>query len=98
MRPKTTCGRPRKRPLEAQTLVEAFGKLTRTEIAALDTTAWSRKLPDNTRNVWSITCANLKLKDNDKNKKWLAHVWQSNIWLVADEVRKYVIKHHLKEI
>jgi hypothetical protein len=98
MLPKTKYGRPRKRPVEALKLIEAFGKLTRSEFDALDTTAWSKKLPDNTKNVWSITCTNLKLKDNEKNKKWLAHVWQNNIWLVTDEVRKYVIKHHLKEI
>jgi len=43
-------------------------------------------------------CLNLKLKDNDKNKKWLAHAWQSNMWFVADEVRKYVIMHRFKRI
>jgi len=41
-------------------------------------------------------CSNLKMKDNEKNKKWLAHVWRSNMWFVADEVRKYVRINELK--
>lgn len=87
-----------KRPVEAKKLVEAFSKLTKSQIDALDTTTWCKKLPDNNRTVWSIMCMNLKLKDNDKNKKWLAHVWQANMWLVADEVRKYVMNCHMKKI
>ena len=56
-------GRPLKRPLEAQKLVEAFGKLTRSQIDELDTTTWSKRLPGNTLTVWSIMCSYLKLKD-----------------------------------
>jgi len=38
------------------------------------------------------------MKANGNNKKWLAHVWQSNMWSIADEVRKYVRIHELKSI
>ena len=85
-------GRPPKRSAEAQKLVQAFSTLTKAQIETLDTTTWSKKLPGNASTVWSIVCKKLKLKDNDKNKNWLAHIWQTNMWLVAEEVRKYVIK------
>ncbi|CAM4968582.1 unnamed protein product [Rotaria socialis] len=33
------------------------------------------------------TQASAELKDDEKNKKWLARIWQTNMWRVADEVR-----------
>jgi hypothetical protein len=96
MCPKRKRGRPLKRPIEAQKLIEEFSKLTKSQIDALDTTTWSKKSSSDTPTVWSIMCRNLKLKDNDKNKKWLARIWQNNMWLVVDEVRKYVMKCRFK--
>jgi hypothetical protein len=81
-------GRPTKRSIEAKKLVDAFGKLTRSEMDALETTTWSKKSACDTPTVWSIMCGNLQLKDDEKNKKWLAHIWQKNIWNVAAEVRE----------
>lgn len=74
-----------------QRLVQAFSTLTTVQIDALDTTTWSKKLPGNAPSPWSIVCKNLKLKDNEKNKKWLAHIWQTNMWLVAEKVRRYIV-------
>jgi hypothetical protein len=93
--PKTKRGRPVKRPIEVETLIEAFGKLTRLQIDALDKTPWSRKSLDNDPNVWSIMCSNLKMKDDEKNKKWLAHVWKNNMWSIAYEVRRCLMKYDL---
>jgi len=95
---KAKRGRPRKRSLEVQILIDAFGKLTKSQIDALDNTTWSSKSSCNTPTVWDIMCSNLKMKANGNNKKWLAHVWQSNMWSIADEVRKYVRIHELKSI
>ncbi|CAF4529444.1 unnamed protein product [Rotaria socialis] len=81
-------GRPLKRPVDVDKLVGAFSKLTRSQIGALDTTTWSKKSRTSAPNVWSIMCSHLKLKDDEKNKKWLTHIWQTNMWHVTDEVRK----------
>ncbi|CAF1324255.1 unnamed protein product [Adineta steineri] len=81
-------GRPTKRPIAAEKLVKTFNTLTKSQIDALETTTWSTKSSYSTPTVWSIMCAKLTLKDNEKNKKWLAHIWQTNMWNVAAEVRK----------
>jgi hypothetical protein len=83
-------GRPAKRPLEANKLIDAFSQLTKSQLHSLDNTTWSTRSSNTAPTVWGIMCASLKLKDNEKNRKWLARVWQTNMWLVADEVRKYV--------
>lgn len=85
-----------KRPVEVQQLITAFSSLTKTEYDALDNTTWSNKSSADIPNVWSTMCSHLKLKNDDRNKKWLSHIWQTNAWTVADEVRKYVIGHNLK--
>ncbi|CAF4587906.1 unnamed protein product, partial [Rotaria socialis] len=37
------------------------------------------------------TQASAELKDDEKNKKWLARIWQTNMWRVADEVRNCTV-------
>lgn len=69
-------------------MIETFSKLEKSELDALDITTWSKRLPNNAPNIWGIMCSHLKLKDNDKNKKWLAYIWQNNVWFVTEEVRK----------
>lgn len=71
-------------------LIEAITSLTKSEIAALDVTTWSSISSSTSPNVWSVLCVKLGLASNDNNKKWLSHVWQTNMWSVADAVRKYV--------
>ena len=67
MHPSKRRGRPLKRPVGVNKLVEAFSKLTRSQIGALDTTTWSKKSQTSAPNVWSIMCSHLKLKNDEKN-------------------------------
>lgn len=69
-------------------LVETLGNLSKEEFDSLDTTAWSRQSSDGAQDVWSSVCKALKMKSNDKNKKWLSNIGKSNIWSVADAVRQ----------
>ncbi|CAF4487012.1 unnamed protein product, partial [Rotaria sp. Silwood2] len=68
--PKSKRGRPSKRPVKAERLVEAVKKLTKFEIATLDTTAWSKKLPSNAPTVWSIALEenNMELCELEETK------------------------------
>lgn len=65
--------------------------MSKIEFESLDTVTWSSASTSMSPNIWSVMCLKLEMKDNEKNKKWLSHIWQTNIWNVAGEVRKYAM-------